>query len=101
MNKIPLLLLLSLTACTTYKRDFTCKAKDGLGCLSVSEVHSVIDNGKVNNEEKYIEKKIITEEKLNKTSNSSITSYLPVLIKAHTDHNGNKIEDFYINVPMN
>ncbi len=48
---IPIITLLSLTACTSYKEGFDCEALPGVGCRSISEVDKMIDEGKLGGEE--------------------------------------------------
>ena len=44
---IPIITLLTLTACTSYKEGFDCEAVPGVGCKSISEVDHLIDQGKL------------------------------------------------------
>lgn len=44
---IPIITLLTLTACTSYKEGFDCEAVPGVGCKSIAEVDHLIDQGKL------------------------------------------------------
>lgn len=45
--RISLILLatLTLSACSAYKENFKCRAQEGLGCRSISEVNNLINKG--------------------------------------------------------
>ncbi|MBN9344400.1 MAG: hypothetical protein BGO76_00975 [Caedibacter sp. 38-128] len=48
---LPIITLLLLTACTSYKEGFDCEAAPGVGCKSIAEVDHLIDQGKIGAEE--------------------------------------------------
>ncbi|MBN9343771.1 MAG: hypothetical protein BGO76_01240 [Caedibacter sp. 38-128] len=43
----PIISLLLLTACTSYKEGFDCEAVSGVGCKSITEVDHLIDQSKL------------------------------------------------------
>ena len=40
-----LLLFFSLSACSGYSNQFKCKAQEGLGCRSISEINDLVNQG--------------------------------------------------------
>ena len=48
---IPIITLLTLTACTSYKEGFDCEAVPGVGCKSITQVDRMIDESKIGAEE--------------------------------------------------
>jgi len=41
------LVVLMLSACTNLNRDFSCDAKSGVGCKSISEVNTMVNTGQL------------------------------------------------------
>lgn len=49
---IAILLTLSITNCSMYKNEFDCPANKGLGCISVSHVNDLVNDGVLDDESK-------------------------------------------------
>jgi hypothetical protein len=87
-----LLCLFTLTGCATYNEGFDCEPGKGIGCVSLSHVNRMVDQGKVpfQSESQW--------EQSSKNPASHKTRRL--WVSAHTDEDGVRHEDSLLHVPI-
>lgn len=96
--------ILLLTGCTTTRETFDCKFNKGVGCRSITEVNTMVNEGKLTNNTVVVNPRLIVISKEQLTSGMAVKrvteEHLRVWVAPHQDENGNFHEATYVHTVL-